>query len=187
MIHINVMTQKLRARLNHRRWEERNHEAEARRLCAYRKEHPSNRLKAQRKYREANREIIRPKALVYSLKYYKEHPDKAYDNAHKCRARRLNAIGSFTTKQFRALGNICLCCGRNETELAHLGRRLVPDHVVPVARGGSNDISNIQPLCHGKGGCNNHKGVKYIDYRGSACGGLPFYLQGPKLLNAAAL
>jgi hypothetical protein len=47
---------------------------------------------------------------------------------------------------------------------------LVPDHVKAIADGGSNYISNIQPLCHSNkagaiGGCNNAKGAKHIDYR----------------------
>jgi 5-methylcytosine-specific restriction endonuclease McrA len=32
-----------------------------------------------------------------------------------------------------------LCCGE--------AKPLTVDHVVPVSKGGSNDISNIQPLC----------------------------------------
>ena len=41
----------------------------------------------------------------------------------------------------------------------------MPDHVLPIARGGSGDVSNIQPLCFGKGGCNNRKSIKHIDFR----------------------
>lgn len=37
------------------------------------------------------------------------------------------------------------------------------DHVVPVLFGGSNDISNIQPLCRS---CNSSKGASTVDYRG---------------------
>jgi hypothetical protein len=37
--------------------------------------------------------------------------------------------------------------------------------VIPLAHQGRNTIDNIQPLCHGKDGCNNRKNVKHVDYR----------------------
>ena len=68
------------------------------------------------------------------------------------------AKGSFTKAQFQALctdyGNACLCCRAKV--------RLVPDHVVPLCKGGSNDITNIQPLCQR---CNSLKGSNTTDYR----------------------
>lgn len=36
------------------------------------------------------------------------------------------------------------------------------DHIVPLARGGTNTIENAQPLCRS---CNSSKGTKTIDYR----------------------
>jgi len=59
----------------------------------------------------------------------------------------------------------CLACGKNEAELKLLGRKLVPDHIIPLAKGGLNTITNLQPLCHGKGGCNLHKGTRVQDFR----------------------
>jgi 5-methylcytosine-specific restriction endonuclease McrA len=85
------------------------------------------------------------------------------------RTRKKGNGGSFTLEQWANLkvfyGNLCLGCGRGELVLLKKGLQLVPDHILPVVLGGSSDISNIQPLCHGKGGCNLHKGAKYIDYR----------------------
>jgi hypothetical protein len=49
----------------------------------------------------------------------------------------------------------CLACGKQ--------RKLTADHVVSVYQGGSDDISNIQPLCKS---CNSKKGARTIDYRG---------------------
>ena len=65
----------------------------------------------------------------------------------------------------------CLCCGKTEKRLKRLGRKLVWDHVVALLdpsdklKGLRDLISNIQPLCHGRGGCNNRKNKKHINYR----------------------
>ncbi len=109
--------------------------------------------------------------------WYASHPDvrrqvqRAYDQAHPkspernveyCnarRARKLNAPGRFTGSEWEQLkadyGNRCLCCGRDDV-------KLVADHVIPLARGGSDAIDNIQPLCFS---CNSKKHTKTIDYR----------------------
>ena len=74
-------------------------------------------------------------------------------------ARAYASHGGFTGKEFKELcetyGNICLCCRRRR-------ERLVADHIVPLKRGGSNNIVNIQPLCEK---CNSAKGIRIRDYR----------------------
>jgi len=68
------------------------------------------------------------------------------------------AGGGFTEIQWRhlkaACGNRCLCCGKRSS--------LTKDHIVPISRGGTDGIDNIQPLCRS---CNSRKFDKTIDYR----------------------
>jgi 5-methylcytosine-specific restriction endonuclease McrA len=82
---------------------------------------------------------------------------KAAKNRRKARLR--GNGGSFTGTEFRELcekfGNQCLSCGV-------VGVDLTVDHVLPLSKGGRNEISNIQPLCHA---CNVKKGDQMIDYR----------------------
>jgi len=84
---------------------------------------------------------------------------KAQRNA-QMRALRIAWIGGpgFTREEFKVLcekyDNRCLCCGEK--------RPLIADHVIPVAKGGSNSIANIQPLCRH---CNNVKTILVIDFR----------------------
>lgn len=65
------------------------------------------------------------------------------DAAHA--ARRRGAPGHISAATVRALfrrqRGCCACCGRSLYPAYHV------DHVVPIARGGGNDASNLQLLC----------------------------------------
>lgn len=69
--------------------------------------------------------------------------------------------GTYTTQEWRDLcaryDYACLCCGKREPEI-----KLTPDHVIPLSKGGRNDIGNLQPLCKP---CNTAKNARTIDYR----------------------
>lgn len=92
---------------------------------------------------------------ISSLKGYAMPYNEAY------RARKLNAIGSFSPSEWNGLkerfGFMCLCCKKCEPEI-----KLCADHIVPLSKGGDNFISNIQPL---RASCNARKWNKVIDFR----------------------
>jgi 5-methylcytosine-specific restriction endonuclease McrA len=76
------------------------------------------------------------------------------------RARKKRAKGSFTIDEWELLkkqyGYTCPSCGKSEPEI-----KLTIDHIIPLIRGGSNYIENIQPLCEK---CNCKKYIKIIKF-----------------------
>ena len=80
---------------------------------------------------------------------------------HIRRSRKTGVGGSFTAEQWRRLceyyDHRCVCCDNRF-------QRLTVDHVIPLSKGGTNYIQNIQPLCRS---CNSRKHDKEIDYRPS--------------------
>lgn len=80
----------------------------------------------------------------------------AKDNGNLRRVREIHAIGAHEEQDWlrlvKACGGCCLRCG---------GLEITKDHIVPLARGGTNSLSNLQPLCRS---CNSWKGTKTIDF-----------------------
>lgn len=74
--------------------------------------------------------------------------------------RRLKSPGTFTAKEWEekriAFDLTCPCCGKKEPEIS-----LTIDHIKPLIKGGTHDISNLQPLCPT---CNFKKHTKEISY-----------------------
>jgi 5-methylcytosine-specific restriction endonuclease McrA len=128
----------------------------------------------KRRYYEANKARVieravasaaaNPEATKAAKRKY-NHTDNGRSvqlaGQHRRLARIKGGGGSHTAIQWMALrefyGNSCLCCDE-----AFAPDALTRDHVVPLAKGGTNDIGNIQPLCMD---CNKRKGARIIDYR----------------------
>lgn len=53
------------------------------------------------------------------------------------------------TRRDRESGHRCVVCGSTES--------LTADHIVPVAKGGTNDLDNLQTMCEP---CNTFKGSR---------------------------
>lgn len=154
---------------------------------AHRLANPERYKEALNKYRITHRETINAKARMrrttnlehyreigrnsrarhqeerntYQRAYNKANPEKLVAANNRRRARKHQAEGSHTTEEWETLKgryhHTCLCCGKREPEI-----ELTRDHVLPLEKGGSDWISNIQPLC---ASCNSKKRTKHIDYR----------------------
>jgi len=83
------------------------------------------------------------------------------DSVIAYRARKRKATGNHTIQDWEDLKKkydyMCLCCKRFEPEI-----KLSEDHITPLSIGGTNDISNIQPLCRN---CNAKKWKNIKDFR----------------------
>lgn len=123
----------------------------------------ANRAASPERYREYVRRAQRqPDFNDKRRATYAANPQSVLVHTANRRARALAADGTFTPDEFAALcesfGNVCLCCGADGP--------LEPDHVVPLSLGGTNWITNIQPLCRS---CNARKGNRHCtDYRTAA-------------------
>lgn len=139
-----------------------------RRQAAPRKPKSEAAKAANKRWLERNTDTRRK----YEREYYRKNTEKINARRRKGspgygavmaavqrrRGRLANAEGTHTEQEWDELresyGNICLRCGDTE--------RIVRDHVVALSRGGTNDITNLQPLCVS---CNSSKGTATVDYR----------------------
>ena len=92
----------------------------------------------------------------YSQQHRIEHPDTVWRHEHKRRALVANADGEFSYEQF------ILKCSEYECRCIYCGNELplVPDHMIPLSRGGSNSIENIIPACNS---CNCQKQARTFE------------------------
>jgi 5-methylcytosine-specific restriction endonuclease McrA len=107
-------------------------------------------------YAAANPDLVRARNLAY----IKNNPEKIAARNAKSHARRIKAPGTYTADDVKALmalqRGLCAACR------CSIRLRFEVDHVMPLARGGSNDRKNLQLLCRS---CNRRKQAKHpIDF-----------------------
>jgi len=87
---------------------------------------------------------------VYHRNYCENHPENIAHLKARRYARERGATGSHTIEEWEALkdsyGNLCASCGKKI--------KLTKDHIIPLSKGGTDYIENIQPLCRN---CNSRK------------------------------
>lgn len=106
---------------------------------------------ASKRWRENHPDKVR----VFQQNWSNNNPEKVKARTFRYRARKRDAEGSFTAADISNLleynNYACVYCGTDLSSGYHL------DHIVPLTKGGSNRINNIQPLC---GRCNHSKLAK---------------------------
>lgn len=140
-----------------RQWREDNREYDRTRKAVWYQKSADQQKERVRLWRKNNPDKRRAQITSYRLR----NPDKVKTIWQRRRARRYAQGGSYSEREWMALkaqyDYTCLRCGHKEPEIT-----LTPDHIIPIARGGSSFIGNIQPLC---GPCNQWKSVRTIDFR----------------------
>lgn len=148
------------ARQRQRKWKLANPDVVKRNKISWLKNNPNYYIN----YYYAHREEILKKQQARRLKnlereraqwrtWAKSRPDIISMGWRKRRAKLYQVEGSHTQKEWGDLkdyyGYTCLHCGRKEPTV-----KLTQDHIVPISKGGSDYISNIQSLCQT---CNSRK------------------------------
>jgi 5-methylcytosine-specific restriction endonuclease McrA len=144
--------QKNRAKILVKKKEHREKNRDA--ISAYQVAYRSKTSEQRRQYAIDNREHIRKIQNEWAIK----NPDKIKAKKHRRRSKESGNGGQFTAQEWNELvekfNHQCVCCKQV--------KKLEADHVIPVSKGGTTNIENIQPLCRS---CNARKNNKIIDYR----------------------
>lgn len=149
-----------------------NPEKKRRAAAQWRLANPARAKAAYQSYYRANRAMMIQRATAYqaarpeqtsakNARWARLHRPQLNFANRRNKKLRSGMTGTHSFAEWEALkaryNFKCLRCERSEPEV-----RLTQDHIVPVAKGGTNSIDNIQPLCKS---CNSKKHLKTIDYR----------------------
>jgi hypothetical protein len=148
-----------RANATDRKWREQHRERSNAHSSKWRSNNKDKHLKLCRAWNAANKERCHDNLV----RWKKENPGRLAE-WYRIRWKKTHSGPCYSQKEWTALlkafGNKCLSCGIIAADTTK--GFLVPDHVIPVCKDGSNTIDNIQPLCFD---CNRKKNGRTIDYR----------------------
>lgn len=139
-----------------KRWRDKNPEKLARYAREQRALDPERARQAWREWREENKERDRDRVRKWKEANHVKTREHNRSGGKRRRARESGAIGSHTEAQVAELfgrqkGRCAYCRGKLTKENKHL------DHIRPLSRGGSDNVSNLQWLCQP---CNQRKHAK---------------------------
>lgn len=134
------------------RWRQDHREEQAQYQAQYRQDHREEKARYDAQWRQthprygaqrmAQRRLYHPQ---YDAQWKKDNRDKCRAAWHRHRARKLENGGTHTSADIQRQGQaqkwLCWWCGKS-CEAEHHA-----DHLVPLSRGGHNDISNIVISC----------------------------------------
>lgn len=131
-----------------RKWKAKNKQRMLETGYAWAKANPDKRRAITRRYKIKNKKKIQS----WAKEWERNNRDKRRALNHNYRARKKQADGTHTEQdlqeQYKRQGGKCYYCGCKLDDNWHI------EHVIPLSRGGSNDIANIVCSCPS---CNQSK------------------------------
>jgi 5-methylcytosine-specific restriction endonuclease McrA len=104
----------------------------------------ANNKEKRKQYKQ--QEWYKEQSCQYAKDYREEHlKERAFWQRRRIVAKMQNG-GSHTFQEWenlkRKFNYTCLSCGKKEPEI-----KVTADHIIPLKKGGNDNITNIQPLC----------------------------------------